>query len=174
MSNNIRATVLGGLAAGSLDHLAALASLVPHGVSATHIHQYLASAVVGPATAFAGGWATALLGLCVQLTLTTVMAGTFVVASHRFPILLRQPWYSGVTYGVLIYFVMNYVAVPLSAATNWTPPAGWALVGSLLSHCSYVGLPIAIIARAVLTDSPSAVPTLSVRSQLSELHRNRA
>ena len=76
------------------------------------------------------------------------MAGIFVVASQRFPALLRQPGLSGPAYGVLIYFVMNYIAVPLSAAPNWKLPQGWAIVGGLLPHCFYVGLPIAAIARA--------------------------
>jgi uncharacterized membrane protein YagU involved in acid resistance len=167
----IWATVLGGAAAGFLDHMSALASLVPHGTSALSIHQYLASAVIGPTAAFAGGWATALFGLCVHFSLTTLMAGIFVVASQRFPALLRQPWLSGPAYGVLIYFVMNYVAVPLSAAPNWKLPQGWAIVGGLLAHCFYVGLPIAAIARAFLATLPAAVPTAAAQQQLGQLRR---
>jgi hypothetical protein len=153
----IWATVFGGAAAGLLDHMSALASLVPNGVSATHIQQYVASGVIGPTAAFAGGWMTSVLGLGVHFSLTTLMAGTFVLAAGRFPILLRQPWCSGPAYGVLIYFVMSYVAVPLSAAPSWKPGQGWAMVGGLLAHCFYVGLPIAFIARAFL----AAVPTTS-------------
>jgi len=148
------ATVLGGTAAGLLDHMSALASLVPNGVSATHIQQYVASGVVGPAAAFAGGWLTSALGVCVHFSLTTLMAGTFVLAAERFPVLLRQPWCSGPAYGVLIYFVMSYIAVPLSAAPGWKPGQGWAMVGGLLAHCFYVGLPIAVIARAFLAARP--------------------
>ena len=95
------------------------------------------------------------------------MAGIFVVASQRFPALLRQPWLSGPAYGVLIYFVMNYVAVPLSAAPNWKLPQGWAIVGGLLAHCFYVGLPIAAIARAFLAAHSAAVPTTAAAQQLS-------
>lgn len=152
------ATILGGAAAGLLDHTAALASQIPHGISATRMQQYVASAIIGPAAAFAGGWATSLLGLGVHFSLTTLMAGAFVIASKRFPVLLRQPWYSGPAYGVLIYFVMSYVAVPLSAAPNWQPAQGWAMVAGLLAHCFYVGLPIAAIARALLADLPASAP----------------
>jgi len=146
----IWATVLGGVVAGTIDHVSAIASLVPQGISALHINQYLASAVIGPKAAFSGGWLTGALGVGVQQVLTVTMAGVFVLAAQRYPALLRKPWVSGVVYGVLIYVVMNYVAVPLSAAPGWKPPAGWVVVGSLLSHCFYVGVPIAFIARAFL------------------------
>lgn len=164
----ILATVLGGVVGGFLDHMSALASLVPHGTSALSINQYLASAVIGPTAAFAGGWATALLGLCVHFSLTTLMAGIFVVASQRFPVLLRQPWVSGLAYGVLIFVVMNYIAVPLSAAPNWKLPQGWAIVGGLLPSCFYVGLPIAAIARAFLADLPAVVSSTVAREQLGQ------
>jgi hypothetical protein len=166
----IWAIVLGGLAAGFLDHMSALASFLPHGASALRMHQYLASGVIGPA-AFSGGWATALLGLGVHFSLTTLMAGIFVLASQKFPILLRYPWYSGPTYGVLLYFVMTYIVVPLSAVSDWKPAQGWAIVGGLLAHCFYVGLPIASIARALLADLPATNPVV-VAQQLAYYQRN--
>lgn len=156
-AQKIWATVVGGLVTGTVDHLSAIASLVPQGTRPLQINQYLASAVIGPSAAFAGGWLTGALGVAVQDTLTTIMAGVFVAAAHRYRALLRNPWLSGAAYGVLIYFVMNYVAVPLSAAPNWKPPAGWVIVGSLLSHGFYVGVPIAFIARAFLCEPHEAV-----------------
>jgi hypothetical protein len=159
----IWATILGGAAAGFFDHMSALSALLPHGVSALRLHQYLASAVIGPTAAFAGGWVTAVLGICVHFTLTTLMAGTFVLAAQKFPILLRYPWYSGPAYGVLIYFFMSYIAVPLSAVESWQPPEGWAIVGGLLAHCFYVGIPIAFIARAFLwADAPAETTSTTV------------
>ena len=155
------AIVLGGFTAGSLDHLLALASQLSHGGSAMRMHQYVASAVIGPAAAFSGGWLTALLGLGVHFTLTTLMAGIFVATAQKYPALLRHPWPSGLSYGLLIYFFMNYLAVPLSAAPNWRPAQGWAMVEGLLGHPFYVGLPIAAIAHALLADVPDALPTNS-------------
>jgi len=160
------AIILGGAAAGFLDHMSALATFLPQGADPMRLHQYLASGVLGEA-AFAGGWATALLGLCVHFTLTTLMAGIFVATSQRFPVLLRHPWPAGLSYGVLIYFVMNYVAVPLSAAPNWKPAHGWAIVGGLLGHALYVGVPIAAIARALLADVSTAAPTGARQQQLN-------
>jgi len=154
----IWATVLGGATAGLLDILSAYASLAPRGISPLQINQFIAGAVIGPSTASAGGSTTALLGLGVHFSLTTLMAGIFVAASQRLPALLRHPWYSGLTYGVLIYFVMNYVAVPLTAVQGWKLPQGWAIVSGLLAHCFYVGTPIAFIARAFLGEQSASRP----------------
>jgi uncharacterized membrane protein YagU involved in acid resistance len=167
----IWAIVLGGAAAGFLDHMSALATYVPRGVSVLSIQQYQASAVIGPA-AFSGGWATAFLGLGVHFSLTTLMAGIFVLAAQKFPVLLRYPWCSGPVYGVLIYFVMTYIAVPLTAVANWKPAQGWALVAGLLAHCFYVGLPIASIARVFLADLAAFAPATANLQQLGCFQRN--
>jgi hypothetical protein len=143
------ATLLGGAAAGLLDELSAFASLVPRGTPAVRIMQYQASGLIGPRS-ISGGSGTAALGLAVHFSLTLTMAALFVAAASKAPLLLRRPWISGPVYGVLIYFFMNFVAVPLSAAPNWKPGHGWGMVGGLLAHCFYVGLPIAFIARAWL------------------------
>jgi hypothetical protein len=132
---------------------------------------YQASAVIGPAAANSGGWLTAALGIAVHFTLTTVMAGLFVAAARKFPALLREPWLSGPAYGLLIYFVMTYIAVPLSAAPNWKPATGWSMVGGLLAHCFYVGLPIAAIARALLLDPRATGATTTTHAQPSPQNR---
>ena len=134
----------GGFSAGALDMLSACATFVPRGVSAEHMLQYLASAVIG-LRAFSGGMAAAALGLAVHFFLTTLMAAVFVLASRRFVTLSLRPWVWGPAYGAVICVVMNYIAVPLSLAPNWKPPAGWEFVGALLASCLYVGLPIASI-----------------------------
>ena len=53
---------------------------------------------------------------------------------------------------------MNYIAVPLSLAPGWKPPAGWDLVAALLAGCFYVGLPIAAI-TAFFATTGSLRPT---------------
>jgi hypothetical protein len=143
------ATLLGGATAGVLDELSACASLIPRGITATRIMQYQASGLIG-SRSFSGGSGTAALGLAVHFSLTTIMAAIFVAAAAKSQLLLRRPWISGPVYGVLIFFFMQYVAVPLSAAPDWKPARGWAIVTGLLVHCFYVGVPIVFIARAHL------------------------
>ena len=144
-----RAITFGGLLAGSLDIVSAFAAFVPHGASEAGILRFIASGLIGHA-ALQGGAPAAALGLAVHFGLTTIMAAVFVVAALHFEVLIRRPWLSGLTYGVLIWGVMNYVVVPLSGVASWTPDKGWALVGALLGHCFYVGVPIAFAAHAEL------------------------
>ena len=153
------AILIGGLTAGALDHLSACATLIPRGVPALGMLQYIASGAIGQ-RAFSGGIGTAALGLAVHLSLTTLMAAIYVVASLRVPLLLARPWSSGVIYGAVICVVMNYVAVPSSLVANWKAPTGWELVGAFLASCFYVGVPIAALASHFLGPRPSGPSVL--------------
>lgn len=62
------------------------------------------------------------LGLCVHVTLTNLMAGDFVVASPWFPALLRQPWLSGLTYVGLT--LQMAAAGRVNSAANSLIPSG--------------------------------------------------
>lgn len=149
----VAAIVLGGLVAGALDITSAFATFVPRGAKEIDILHFIASGLIGGA-AMTGGAATALLGLVVHFGLTTMMATLFVLASLRFEVLRQTPWISGSTYGVLLYAFMNYVAVPLSAVATWKAGSGWAMVGGIMGHIAYVGLPIALLAHHFISPTP--------------------
>jgi len=151
--------LVGGFSAGAADQLSAFATLIPKGITAEAMLQYIASAVIGT-RAFRGGVATAIFGESVHFFLTTLMAAVFVLASLRYSILYRRSWISGLIYGALICVVMNYVAVPLSLAPSWKAPQGWDLVQAFLASCFYVGLPIAAAARELAQRSADSVPGL--------------
>jgi len=135
----------GGFAAGALDYLSACATLIPRGIPALGMLQYIASGAIGQ-HAFSGGLATAVLGLAVHFSLTILMAAIYVLASLRMPKLLARPWTAGVVYGAAVCMAMNYIAVPLSLVPHWKAPTGWDLVGAFLASCLYVGVPIASLA----------------------------
>lgn len=54
-------------------------------------------------------------------------------------------------YGIAVYFVMNYVVIPLSAASRgaFSMPV---FLNGILIHAFGVGLPAALFARAALED----------------------
>ena len=143
------AVLLGGLIAGTLDILSAFASYVPNGATEVGILHYIASGLIGKEAAEAGGAGTAALGLAVHYALTLTMALIFVLAAKAAPALARNPWISGPLYGVLVYGAMTYLIVPHSRVAHWALPHGWSIVGGLMAHCLYVGLPIALMARHV-------------------------
>lgn len=136
----------GGLVVGVLDALDAMIFSGLHGgVSPSRVWQFVASGVLGRAS-FSGGTKTVLLGLLIHFLISFVLAAIYYGASVKFPMLLRRAALWGVIYGVAVYFVMNYVVLPLSAA----PPLSFSvasLLNGVIGHALLVGLPIALIAR---------------------------
>ena len=124
--NVSRASVLtailrGGLLAGTVD--IAAASLI-NGISPLIILRAIASGLLGRA-AFQGGLPVALLGLFLQWAMSLLIAAIFVVAA-QWMAWMRKRWVAaGLAYGVVVFVVMEYVVVPLSAAmkphfTTWS------------------------------------------------------
>jgi hypothetical protein len=140
-----RAVVAGGLAAGFLDLTAALVLYGLRGARLIRIVQAIASGLMG-ADAFKGGGATAALGVLLHFFIATAAAAVFVLASRVQPALVRRPLLWGPVYGVVVYAVMNFVVVPLSAVARgpFNPPLAATLV---VIHMLCVGLPIALAAR---------------------------
>lgn len=111
VSDFVAPILLGGIIAGTID--VAAACLI-NGAKPTRILQAIASGLLGKA-AFDGNSATVVLGLVLQWTMSIVIASIFVVAVQRMPVLKRHWVKSGLVYGVVIFFVMNYVVLPISA-----------------------------------------------------------
>jgi hypothetical protein len=76
-----------------------------------------------------------------------VIVAAYYAASRRLPALARRPLVFGPLYGLVVYAVMNYVVVPLSAAVVGSGPKPIpVIVNELLIHVIGVGLPAAIFA----------------------------
>ena len=123
--NVILAILVGGLVAGTLDiGMASLAS----GAPIPQVVKFIAGGLVGLKTSMAGGTEMLVLGVVLQNLMGLIIAAVYVLASLRLPV-LRRRWLSmGLAYGVVVYFVMNYVVLPLSAVGR-TPkfePASFA------------------------------------------------
>lgn len=142
-----RTIALATLVAGSLDILFAIALTLLYGREPGAMLRYLASGPVPPAA----GWGAAgsLLGLAVHFALMAIMAAAFVLAARRVPALLERPPIAGVGYGLLTYFVMNWIVVPLRFDTP-LPPRPPSIATQLFAHIVLVGFPIAFIARRQL------------------------
>lgn len=106
------AILLGGLIAGTLDIGAA--ALI-NGKGPGFICQVIAAGLIGTKAAFAGGAGTMILGLVLQWAMSMIIAAIFVFASLRLPLLRGQWLPAGLAYGVGIFFVMEWLVVPLSA-----------------------------------------------------------
>lgn len=137
--------VYGGLAVGVLDGSAAVILSSLRGVSPTRVFQYIASAVLGRES-YQGGLATALLGVLFHFLIAFSVATVFYFVSQKLPLLTRQAVACGMLYGVIVYFAMQYVVLPLSLV-NKGPFSFQAMIQGMIVHALCVGLPVALIAR---------------------------
>jgi Na+/proline symporter len=144
-TQTIRAVLAAGFAAGTLDIVAAFVIYGWLGVGPVRILQSISAGLLG-AEAARGGETTAALGLFLQFFIATVAAWVYFIGSLRWPTLTERPIAWGTAYGVVVYVVMNFVVVPLSAVPK--RPFNWRLAPLiLLVHVVCVGIPIATVLR---------------------------
>lgn len=139
--HTLRAILLGGLLGGTGDLIFAF---VFYGFK-LRVFQSVAAGLIGRAAAFDGGVPTFLLGVLLHYVIALIWAALFWTASRTLPALVKHAIPAGLGYGLIIYFGMNSVVLPLSAlhAKAWPPNlAAWPIV----MHMLVVGLPIALVA----------------------------
>jgi hypothetical protein len=140
-----RTILLGGLAVGVLDGLAAVGVTLIRGSTPDRMFQYIASGLMGRA-AYTGGWRTAALGVLLHLLIAFTLAAVYYAASQRFRLLLRHTLTAGTAYGLIAFLTMHELVIPLSAVMR---PAfsGSALLTGMIIHILFVGMPIALVTR---------------------------
>jgi uncharacterized membrane protein YagU involved in acid resistance len=145
----VGAILAGGLIAGTLDiGAAALINLLDPRI----ILRFIAGGVLGQA-ALRGGAAVAWLGLLLQWAMSLVIAAIFVLAALRFRRLAARWIAAGLAYGIVIFAVMNYVVMPLSAwhRANHFSPGKFA---ENLAAMLLFGLVVSFFARRCLGNPP--------------------
>jgi len=139
----LAAVVLGGVTAATID-IGAACLISGHGVE--RILQTIAGGVLARRS-LSGGLPTALLGLVLQELMGVIIAGVYVAAATVLPLLRRRWIVLGLLYGVVIFFVMNYVVVPLSAWKHW-PTFTTAKFLANMAAMLLFGLIVALFARS--------------------------
>jgi hypothetical protein len=143
--NTMLAVLWAGFACGVLDITAALVVYGYFGAKPVRLLQGIASGLLGP-KAFDGGLATALLGLLFHFLIAFGAAAVYFAASRAIRPLIQYAVVSGVLYGVAVYFFMNRIVLPLSAAAKRPFSMKLMIVGVVI-HIFCVGLPISLIVR---------------------------
>jgi hypothetical protein len=139
----------GGLVAGALDiTYACLFWWLKAGSPPRRIFQSVAAGALGREAAVAGGWTTAMLGLGLHFFIAVSMAVTYAIVARKLTLLVERPFLCGAAYGLLLYGIMTFVVVPLSAAGGGGGPklSLWTVL-SVLVHMFLIGVPIAYFAR---------------------------
>jgi uncharacterized membrane protein YagU involved in acid resistance len=146
----LSAIFLGGIIAATIDIGAA--SLIS-GRSPAFIMQAIAGGLLGKAS-FDGGIGTAILGAVLQEVMGVLIATIYVVFSKPVAGLLRRWILSGLIYGVIIFFVMNYVVVPLSAWKS-APHFTSLKFAENMAAMLLFGLIVAFFARRLVSAPPA-------------------
>lgn len=146
-TSGLRAILIGGLVAGTLDIGAA--ALINR-LSPVLIAHYIASGVLGKAS-FSLGASAAYLGLLLQWAMSVLIAAIYWWVTAWIPRLREQWWLGGLLAGAVIFLVMNFLVMPFSAApvTLHEVIAGMRLAKAAenLSAMFVFGLIVAFCAR---------------------------
>jgi uncharacterized membrane protein YagU involved in acid resistance len=133
-----------GLFAGFLDITAACVNfLLRTNKNPVIVLQFVASGILGK-TAFAGGIPVATLGLLLHFFIALIFAGLYFFLYPRLLLLRKNPFWSGVGYGLLVWIVMNGFVLPLSLVSR----RPYALLPDLIEMMIMVGaigLPISLL-----------------------------
>jgi uncharacterized membrane protein YagU involved in acid resistance len=140
-----QAVLYGGLVAGTIDAIDGVVAYGLQGLNPIQVLQYIASGMLGKSS-FEGGLATAGLGTVLHYFIAFTVAAIYVVASRKIPALRTQAVLFGLSFGVLVFLVMNYIVLPNSAVA----PSPFSLpmfLNGVIGHALFVGLPIGLYAR---------------------------
>ncbi len=140
-----RTALAAGLLAGTVD--IGSAALI-YRASPLAIMRAIAGGVLGPA-AVGMGWPVALLGLVLQWAMSVLIAAIFVRAAVRVPGLRRRFVLAGCAYGLIVFVVMQFVVVPLSALHRW-PHFTWPWFLENLLAMAVFGVLVAWVTRSRL------------------------
>lgn len=144
-------TFVAALVIGSLDWVSCSVFWAFRGVPMWRVAQGPASWLVGE-RAYSLGTVSVLLGATVMYAMAALSFVGYQRASEHFPVLLRQPLRWGAMYGALLYALLSWVVIPLSAApVPHTVHYDWMSVLLLIYVC-LIGIPCALFAR--LQQSP--------------------
>jgi uncharacterized membrane protein YagU involved in acid resistance len=146
--------MVGGSIGGALDLAFALTFAATNGVGPLQLLQTVASGLLGSA-AYEGGLPAAALGFAAHFALSYGWAALFVGAASRVPRMAARPFLAGLLFGVLVFFTMRLVVLPLSAFPHPVSFKPLAAGLDLLSHMFLFGLPIALAASKALRQEES-------------------
>ncbi len=138
----LASALLGGFVAGTVDIVAAALISRQNPIVIT---QYIAAGLLGRRS-LELGFRSASLGLVVQWALSILIALIFAFAAQKLTALTRRWVLSGIAYGIVTFFVMNYAVLPLSALHR-TPHFSWPLFAENLGAMMVFGLIVAFFAR---------------------------
>ncbi len=148
MMNSLRAILFGGFLCALLDGVCVNVLFASKGIYPLQMWQTVASSVLGR-TAFQRGRVSGSLGVALHCLVAVSAATLFALAIRFAPSVMDHYLVGGAAFGVLFFFLMNLIVIPLSAMPK-RPFNVQIFLIQLGIHILLVGLPIALSARWLL------------------------
>jgi hypothetical protein len=132
---------------GTLDILFAMILSLAFGRQIPNMLRFVGSGPFPMATEMGTGGA--ILGLVVHFVLMAIMATVLVLIVQWRPQFATTPLLTGLAFGLITYFAMNWLVVPVRFGTP-LPPKALSVATQLFAHIVLVGIPMAYIAAHYL------------------------
>jgi hypothetical protein len=94
------------------------------------VFQNVAAGIIGIEAAHAGGVTSYVLGVMIHFAIGGVWATLYWTLTRYWPVLLRRPVLGGLAYGVVVFYGMYQIVLPLSALHTPAWPPRWMPVDS--------------------------------------------
>ena len=136
-----------GLIAGTLDITENIIFNYFRGVTMKMIFQYIASGLIGMKS-FSLGAESVALGVAIHYAIAMTWTLAFYFLSRKLTILTRRAAISGIVYGGVVYAIMNFVVLPLTALPH-APKAMTVAsrVSGVLALLLCIGLTVSLLMR---------------------------
>jgi len=142
----LRTVLLAGAIAGTVEMAAVLPIQAALGNGPLRVLQSIASGIEGR-RAYAGGLGSAVLGAALHLLISIGAAWVFHLAGERSALLGRRPALAGLVYGVIVWAVMQWLVLPLSAIAYRQATDPGMVATSIAVHALFFGLPLSLLDR---------------------------
>jgi hypothetical protein len=142
-ANRLAAILITGLLVGTLDITAAIIHfIIPTYRNPILIFQYIASGMISREAAFAGGLGTAALGLAAHYFIATCWTALYYFAYPTVSRAIPNKVWAGLSYGVVVWLVMNLVVLPSFLITAYPLKLTTSSIIGVLILMVAVGLPV--------------------------------
>jgi uncharacterized membrane protein YagU involved in acid resistance len=144
---NILATILlTGLLVGTLDALGAIIYfIISFHSNPVRIFQYIASSVFGKA-AYSGEISMIIYGVIFHYFIAYAFTTFFFLIYRKINILSKNPFVTGIFYGLFIWLIMNLIVVPIAITPKPLFNVTRAVINVLILILA-IGLPLSFVAK---------------------------
>ena len=143
----IKAVLLTGLLAGSLDGLAACIQYkIRTGNNPARVFRYIASGVFGKDALTENLYLMAAWGLLFHMLIALLFTIFFFICYPQIRMLIKNKFAAGIAYGLFVWAIMNLIVVPLTFGTGINILLKNALIAMGILIIA-IGLPVSLMAE---------------------------